>query len=982
MKELSCPPHKTLESLLAATLSDEQQTIVTSHIEDCQACQARLESLTGDQSLHSFSHDKKTSSTEAPPPWLLSQLLKSTHEGYGADEVLSFLKPALQEGDLGQLGAYRIKRVLGRGGMGVVLLGYDTMLKRLVALKVLWPPPGDLSSRSRVIREAQAVASIHHDHVVGIYAVQNEPGEPPYLAMEYVPGKTLKEYFKQQDVAVSQYLNWCIEIAEGLSAAHAAGLIHRDIKPTNILIDENTQKAKLTDFGLARASENQTDQTRQVLLAGTPAYMSPEQIQHPELVDQRSDVYGLGATLYEAITGTPPHRGPVEELIRQVVDIEPIPPRRLNLSIPVDVETICMKCLAKEPSQRYASTSHLADDVRRYLDGQPILARPLSWLERSIKAIIRRPLISALGALLLISFVAGTLVSLYYWRRAEQNLIIANEKIDTAFLTIDRFCLRVSEDRLLSEAGMLPLRQELLQIAIPELQKLSLDRPSDPKLHEKWIKSTYLLAKLKHDIEGPAQALPLLQSVMPDLRERHHLRPGSDADRRLLADVLMYEGICRENMRHFSQADMIWKEIEQLLLDQQAPEDQLILARLYVNWNKTWADQGNYHRSDQYAKKAQSISKVLTVSHQELNEARYILAASTGNIAHGQVGMGQLIEAEKSYHQAIALWQEITRDEPKQVMPEIEKLRTQINLIDLLLASSRYDEVSKLVANELPAIDRLIRKYPQSITLTRFYGTLHIDAGYAFHLNGKAAEAERHYQLAVARLNDCHTENPNEIPIHYDLIRARLLQAYQCQDARQLDKAIASWEEILSMLHDYVGEVPGAEQEMKLYRQAVLMCRAMAKEELGQPASAKVDIQSVLHDEPNYPGLCHITQLLVEERSTGQDQTTEMMKHYRKMIEECLAGEKLGPSPATLYYLAANGAARSVMIIAKDSSLKLAEAQQLSEQYRSAALRWLQAARSYGYFAAKERREALAKNPSLSALHQTPEWKALLSELK
>ncbi len=253
MNKPPCPPPDTLESLLAARLSAEQETIVANHIEHCKACQARLETLTDDRSLKSYSHRKQEAgSAEAAPPWLMAKLIKPAREVREKVEVLSFLKPPLQEGDLGLLGAYRIKQVLGRGGMGVVLLAYDTTLKRLVALKVLWPPPDDIAARNRIIREAQAVAKIRHEHVVGIYAVHNEPSEPPYLSMEYVPGKTFRDHLKEADVPVTQVVQWCIEIANGLSAAHAAGLIHRDLKPTNILIDEHTLHARLTDFGLAR----------------------------------------------------------------------------------------------------------------------------------------------------------------------------------------------------------------------------------------------------------------------------------------------------------------------------------------------------------------------------------------------------------------------------------------------------------------------------------------------------------------------------------------------------------------------------------------------------------------------------------------------------------------------------------------------------------------------------------------------------------
>ncbi len=979
MNQEACPPPDALESLLAATLPTDQETVVTLHIENCPACQSQLETLTSDQTLQSFSNQKAIlEQREEAPAWLLAKVNQPDASELEPDDSLPFLKQSQYPDDLGLLGHYRVKRILGRGGMGVVLQAYDPTLKRLAAIKVLWPPPGNATARRRMLREAQAVAQVRNEHVVGLYAIHDDPSEPPYLVMEYVPGTTLREHLKSGDVPLAQIVSWGIDICDGLIAAHAAGLTHRDIKPGNILIDEATQCAKLTDFGLARVATSDSDHTHQAILAGTPAYMSPEQIKHPERVDVRSDIYGLGATLYDGMTGGPPFRGPVEMLIKQVVDIEPLAPRRLNPSVPVDLETICIKCLAKEPAQRYPTADALKQDLQRYLEGKPILARPLGIMGRFTKAVKRRPLIASMATLLVISLFTGTAVSLYQWYRAERNLVLANDKIDAAFRTIDQFCLRVSEDRLLSEAGMQPLRKELLQIAIPELQKLSVDKPDDTRLYDKWIKSTYTLAKLRRDIEGPAAALPSLNSILPTLHERFRQEPANGRLRQQLADVLIYQGICHENLLQFAQANAIWKEVELLLEGKNEPNDRLLHSRLCINMGKTAFDQGDQKQGGEFAQKAREIAQQLTQFHPEILDGPYCLATSTGNYASSLASQRNYADAEKMFREGIKLWQAIADDHPKDLLSQMEELRLQSSLAEMYLLTQRFADAGKELESGLPAIEKLVRRYPQSLELKKFHGQFLIYAGLCSHMTGLTRQAGKHYQRAVETMAIYHEDDPNDVAIYYDLIRARLLQAYLWQDVYQLEDATRSFEQLNKLLQDYAGIVPTAAQEMKGHSHTVRFSRAMVLTEQGKVKEAQAELKQIEQSGPASPAFLQMVQSIVDEKATGKDQTVQLLKHYRPFMRDCLQAEASLPQTAGMYYLAASCAGRCLRLIPLDKSLSTSEQAEQLTLFRSAILRWLAAARRLGYLTHTKRQQALHDNGDWHSLRELKEFNELV----
>ncbi|HUY31521.1 MAG TPA: serine/threonine-protein kinase [Pirellulales bacterium] len=307
---------------------------------------------------------------------------------------------------------YEILGVLGRGGMGVVYKARQPGLKRLVALKMILA--GGHAGEHDLLRfrsEAEAVAHLQHANIVQIYEVGEDEGRP-YFSLEFVDGGTLTKELNGKPFPHRKAAEMLAVLAGAMAYAHEHGIIHRDLKPGNILIAADGT-AKITDFGLAKRVEDEDNsQTRTGTILGTPDYMAPEQASgNVKDVGPLADVHALGSMLYEFLTGRPPFRSAsMLDTLQQVMRKEPVPPSQLDPKLPRDLETICLKCLHKEPEKRYAGAAALAEDLRRYLAGEPILARPVSPAERAWRWCRRNPRITALSAAvsLLIVVWAGT----------------------------------------------------------------------------------------------------------------------------------------------------------------------------------------------------------------------------------------------------------------------------------------------------------------------------------------------------------------------------------------------------------------------------------------------------------------------------------------------------------------------------------------------------------------------------------------------
>ena len=384
-----CDDNLLLEMLRTDENLPSQQHVI-GHVEDCQRCQMRLAELAASggewktaASVLSTRDDADDSLEFELEQTVLPHLahLCDCTDRWTESMATRLLDPPSHPEMLGRLGRYEIERLIGSGGMGIVFKAHDTELNRPVAIKMLAPfLASSGSARKRFAREARSAAGIVDDHVVPIYNVESE-GDPPFLVMQYVAGGSLQEKLDRSGpLGATEIVRIGLQAAKGLAAAHDQGLIHRDVKPSNILLDEGVERALLTDFGLAR-TEDDARLTRSGFQPGTPNYMSPEQIRG-ESIDGRSDLFGLGCILYALCTGRPPFRAESGyAVLRRITDDVPRPVREVNSDIPDWLQWIVMKLLEKDPEQRFQSADEVAETLSGWLAHvqQPNVVSAPAW---------------------------------------------------------------------------------------------------------------------------------------------------------------------------------------------------------------------------------------------------------------------------------------------------------------------------------------------------------------------------------------------------------------------------------------------------------------------------------------------------------------------------------------------------------------------------------------------------------------------------
>lgn len=408
-----------LRRSLGDVLTEAQEETLASHLSECDACRQELERLAaegGDWSkisdvlkLESDSGTSFRPSGELVPHEFDDEFV----DDLTADFAVDFLAPASSPSDLGQLGDISIQEIVGRGGMGIVLKGYQPELKRLVAVKVLAPHLAvSGAARRRFAREAQAAAAILHPNVMPILTVHSS-GRLPYLVMPYLASESLQQRINAQGVLeLADLLRIGIQTAQGLAAAHAQGIVHRDVKPANILLEPGVNRVMLTDFGLARAIDD-ANVTRSGVIAGTPQYMSPEQARG-EPLDARTDLFSLGSVLYAMATGRPPFRAESTfGILRRITDDPHRPMSEINSLIPRWFEKIVDKLLAKSATDRFRSAEEVAQLLEQCLVHlqQPAVAA----LPEFVRPKRRLRISLVIGALLIAGIVIALVVGQRVW---------------------------------------------------------------------------------------------------------------------------------------------------------------------------------------------------------------------------------------------------------------------------------------------------------------------------------------------------------------------------------------------------------------------------------------------------------------------------------------------------------------------------------------------------------------------------------------
>ena len=379
-----CPSDEDLD----AFLSGDAAGAVGVHLRECRRCQraaGRL-ILIRDDRIDSRWLDARGWDWRLDPG--MTSVIESLRDASPFDRAtdasdVAGLGPVPDGRMPGRLGPYPVEPEVGRGGMGVVYRARDETTGRTVALKVLRRGGDDSRARRRFVQEVRA-ASVEHDNIVRLYATSDPESPVPYFAMEYIPGPSLagmnQEAGRIEPRRVAEIL---AQVADGLHAAHLAGVVHGDLKPANLLVDQAQGRAKIGDFGLARVDLDDPSRSREGILAGTPAYLSPEQAGGDGQPDALTDLYSLGVTLYECLAGEVPFRGQPHRVLHQILHDDPRPPRVFRDAIPRDLETICLKAMSRDRSRRYPAALALGDDLRRFLRGDSVLARPAGPPERA-----------------------------------------------------------------------------------------------------------------------------------------------------------------------------------------------------------------------------------------------------------------------------------------------------------------------------------------------------------------------------------------------------------------------------------------------------------------------------------------------------------------------------------------------------------------------------------------------------------------------
>lgn len=353
-----------IKSFFQGELSRAELELFETHLAECEACRLSLVSTTADREFYEkaklYLHDDEGEVL----PFLSSTCGDHADavDSLSGSRVLELLAPTDDPNMLGRLGEYEISGVVGCGGMGAVLKGFDRPLNRVVAIKVMAPHlASSASARKRFAREAQAAAAVTHDNVIDIYGVAEANGLP-YLVMPYARGPSLRQRIDREGVlSVIEVLRIGQQVAAGLAAAHQQGLVHRDIKPANIILQsEGIERLVIPDFGLARAVDD-ASVTRTGVIAGTPQYMSPEQARG-DAVDHRSDLFSLGSVLYTACTGRLPfHAESTFGILRRITDCEPRSIREVNPTVPDWLSRVISKLHAKSPDERYQSAEEISE---------------------------------------------------------------------------------------------------------------------------------------------------------------------------------------------------------------------------------------------------------------------------------------------------------------------------------------------------------------------------------------------------------------------------------------------------------------------------------------------------------------------------------------------------------------------------------------------------------------------------------------------
>jgi tetratricopeptide (TPR) repeat protein/predicted Ser/Thr protein kinase len=710
-------------------------------------------------------------------------------------------KPSLPP-KLGEFGDYELLDVIGEGGMGVVYRARQQGANRIVALKVVrLERPGGLLGKKRAKAverfrtEAQAAARLEHENIVPVYDV-GQVGDQLYFAMRFVEGRSLKELVAEQPLENHQAAKFLVGAAEGIAEAHRNGILHRDMKPHNIMVDERNDRAMVADFGIAKFLQSDDELTRSGEILGTPSYMPPEQISNSAQATPASDVYSLGATLYHLLTGRPPFQAPhAISTMRQVIYEVPVAPSRLNAEVDKDLDTICLKCLQKEPGQRYESAEELAEDLRRYTRHEPIKARPLGAVARGVRWSRRNPLPASLAGLATALGVAVFLAVAIGYQQTTAALADAEAHFSIARETVDELYTEVSEIDLKNAPGMQPLKEKLLSRALQYYQRMIVQRGDDADLTAELAMNYFRVGSITSEIGSIQEAESCFvqaAKIQQALLEKH---PGTESLHDALGDswnalgrVRMRTGKLTEAEQAFSSAHAVRKQVaaEHPLQG----EYQRKFANIQMNQGLLDARRGQFDRAEEQYRAAQRIRREAIAEKSPENQDSIIRDYGKGAFNLGTLAANRqrYDEAAEDFRLAITQFEPLVDRNPESLSDQLQLAVAYYMLADVLQQLGKHEEAIDHYANSQARLQLLTDDNPQVTRFREEFVTaligqaqlsLLVGQSYAQRANGEPElleQSEAYYKQAeqlllqsAAELRHLRSQDSPLATYHFDL---------------------------------------------------------------------------------------------------------------------------------------------------------------------------------------------------------------------
>jgi tetratricopeptide (TPR) repeat protein len=936
-----CPTDDELRHLLGGQLPADSADPLTRHTDQCAACQKRLEQLLDDPAESRWRALLGQAGDEAAPTKLapyaegfdtaraavcaqLAATVRLPEDG----PILRRLrvdpthgKPPTPPAPPG----YEILSELGRGGMGVVYKARQTPLKRLVALKVIatgvWAGPSEVA---RFRAEAEAVAQLQHPNIVQIHEIGEHDGRP-FFSLEYVAGGSLAQHLDGTPLPPRDAAELVRTLALAIQAAHQRGIVHRDLKPGNILLSFsrdppgsasdalpggsrlNEAVPKIADFGLAKRLGGEPGLTLTGAVIGTPSYMAPEQAQgQVHHIGPAADTYALGAILYELLTGRPPFRGATSlDTLQQVQSQTPVAPSRLQPQVPRDLETICLKCLEKEPHKRYDSARALAEDLQHFLAGEPIIARPAGLWERTWKWARRRPAYATLLCVLI--GVPVILLAVGGW-----SYLQLKESNEFAEGVVEDMYTRVAEEWLADEPQKDPLQKDFLEKALGFYQRLARKGGTGSEARRRTGLAYFRVGQLYRSLnrreeaaDAYRQAIALQEQLQQQFKDDPGYRQDLANSYNWLGELLRDGGSLKEAEQNYLKA----LELQKGLHDRNSaePSYRRELARSHSNLGLVEMDTDRPNEARKDFDRAVELLEQLERDcppNEFRNDVRHELARTLTNRgvfrhAHKMEG------AENDYRRAIDLLEKLRQTGRMRTIYEYNLAIAYQDLGNILFERRKYDDALGELGRARAILVRLVEGFPHRPRYKKKLARTYNSRGSALAEQGRWGEAEDSWKEARRLFGELPLQDAHEDEYQADLGRCVGNLGWLKAQRRDLDGARSDLDEAADRIRRALAP-PNAERLD--YREALREQYQTLAEVLvragdhGEAAKRAAELAEVFPERPqgHYYAACFVARCvpLAEKKGDAADAdqyASQAATFLRQALRGGLKGEERLP---------------------------------------------------------------------------------------